>query len=326
MGRSLHHIEPLPYPFRLIDERVITIPRGSKLVVDSPFFKVLAFLEGSLRMEVEGGGSYSIESGDIMVFPRPCKQHYLPVSPRRETRFQVARILFDNSLLQSKDRGGRKWPDPGSIAHPLSNAFTDLQHFRGEQNERVTDLINRALQEADDSKPGFEHGAYGLLLQATVLLLRMAQESAGAGSPLPGQTRAAQIVSQTRGYLLDNYARPLRLGDIALHLDLSEEHLARVFRECTGETVLDMVRRLRLEKARRLLLSSNDNLSSIARACGYRSLAVFSVNFKRATGMSPGAFRTTYSSQITYLPSTLQVLGEPAADIKIPKTLSKRGR
>lgn len=306
MGRIFHHFEPLPFPFRLIDERVITIPPKSKLVVNNQFFKILIIFEGAMTMQVEDGPAYPIQEGDILVIPHHCKHDYIPANPKHETRLHVARIIFDDALLEELPNAG-SWPDPGVLAVMLKKNFPRVCLFRDPENAGIIELVNRALQEVELSKIGFRLNTYGCLLQAITELLRLTREEP-SGLPLKTHDRANQIVNQTEGYLLDNFSRSIHLRDVARHLNLSEEHLARVFRGITGETISERLRRLRIEKARRLLLSGNDSLSSIARACGFTSLAVFSVNFKKATGTSPGQFRRNNSPQIKHLASSLSSL------------------
>ena len=49
---------------------------------------------------------------------------------------------------------------------------------------------------------------------------------------------------------------------------------------------------LRIERAKRLLLSSNGSVKEVAAACGYASEAYFSRAFKARTGHPPGTWRT----------------------------------
>ena len=63
-----------------------------------------------------------------------------------------------------------------------------------------------------------------------------------------------------------------------------------IFRDATGASILEEIRRVRFEKAKILLSKSHDTLAEVAAKCGYESLPTFCREFKRLTGMTPGNF------------------------------------
>ena len=73
---------------------------------------------------------------------------------------------------------------------------------------------------------------------------------------------------------------------------LSEYHFIHLFREYTGFSPHAYVTRLRLDKAKDLMVSTTMNISEIAFAVGYANPLYFSRLFKRHTGLSPSRFRT----------------------------------
>lgn len=84
---------------------------------------------------------------------------------------------------------------------------------------------------------------------------------------------------------------PIRLDDLARAAMLSPYHFHRVFQAIVGETPAEFVRRLRLEKALRLMaLARPPLLSQIAMACGFASPADFSRSFKQKFGLPPSVF------------------------------------
>ena len=69
------------------------------------------------------------------------------------------------------------------------------------------------------------------------------------------------------------------------------DHFARVFRRIIGEAPGRYVIRCRIERARDLLLHSNESVSSIAELLRYCDAYAFSKQFKQHTGQSPSIFR-----------------------------------
>jgi transcriptional regulator GlxA family with amidase domain len=56
------------------------------------------------------------------------------------------------------------------------------------------------------------------------------------------------------------------------------------------------LRRIRAERAKKLLLDSDEKMDAIAEMCGYQSGNSFWVAFKQATGMSPKKYQKTSTS------------------------------
>lgn len=108
----------------------------------------------------------------------------------------------------------------------------------------------------------------------------------------PVDRRSVAVATMER-YLLDNLARPLVVRDVAAVVHLSERHAERLFQAQTGEPLKTALRRLRLERAARLLLESEAPVTEIARRCGYPEVRPFSTAFRRRFGQTPTSFRRT---------------------------------
>ena len=78
---------------------------------------------------------------------------------------------------------------------------------------------------------------------------------------------------------------------IAAELAVPYSTLRRRFRAVTGGSLRDHAIGLRLNRARRLLVASDDSVAAIARRCGFDDPYYFSRLFTRRVGLSPSAFR-----------------------------------
>lgn len=111
---------------------------------------------------------------------------------------------------------------------------------------------------------------------------------------MPCMTRpAAQTHEYTRrintviSHVRDNLNEALPLETLARVAGFSPFHFHRLFKSITGESVADMVMRLRLERAVMLLRSSPAcTITSAAFASGFQSASVFSRTFKKHYGFS----------------------------------------
>ncbi|NKB81866.1 MAG: helix-turn-helix domain-containing protein [Nitrospirales bacterium] len=86
------------------------------------------------------------------------------------------------------------------------------------------------------------------------------------------------------------------LQDIAEFLVYSEKYAAELFKRRMGEPFSCYLKRLRLEKAKSLLMGGERSLAHIAEALGFQNAFAFSHFFKKAMGHSPAQFRRNIQS------------------------------
>ncbi len=84
---------------------------------------------------------------------------------------------------------------------------------------------------------------------------------------------------------------PLRVAQLARELQLSPRHLLRLFRQQLGDTPRRYQQRMRLERARGLLVQTDLAVAQVAEACGFPSAAHFARAFRRQYGKPPSATR-----------------------------------
>ena len=92
-----------------------------------------------------------------------------------------------------------------------------------------------------------------------------------------------------------NLGRDLALPDIAAEAGLSTRTLIRRFRDQTGTTPLQWLHRARIRRAQHLLETTQHSVERIAAQVGFGSATAFRDRFKRTTGISPNAYRRTFS-------------------------------
>ena len=84
---------------------------------------------------------------------------------------------------------------------------------------------------------------------------------------------------------------PLRLEDLASVAGVSRFHFHRVFQAMVGETIGEVVRRMRLTRAEWRLRTSGESVTEIALEAGYGSVEGFGRAFRSAYSMAPSSYR-----------------------------------
>jgi AraC family transcriptional regulator, arabinose operon regulatory protein len=100
-------------------------------------------------------------------------------------------------------------------------------------------------------------------------------------------------VDQAIFFMLENLTKSLKIQDIANHVQLSESHLFKIFRNKTGASPFDYYINLKMQEAIRLLTNKSMRIKEVAFFLGYEDPFYFSRLFKKYIGKSPGEFVKT---------------------------------
>ena len=114
-------------------------------------------------------------------------------------------------------------------------------------------------------------------------------------SPEGREGRAA--VESGLAYIFENLAGRIRMSEAAKLAHMSEPMFSKYFKNASGLTFTDMVKKLRIANACRLLTRTDDSVSAISQAVGYTNLANFNRQFLSVVGTTPSAYRREESAR-----------------------------
>lgn len=93
-------------------------------------------------------------------------------------------------------------------------------------------------------------------------------------------------------YIEKNYSNPIELNELSTLVGVTSAHLCRLFKAAYNARPFEYITRLRLQKAKELLVSKPElNISQISDTVGYGSSSYFGFLFKKHEEMTPEAFR-----------------------------------
>lgn len=129
------------------------------------------------------------------------------------------------------------------------------------------------------------------------LALRLAGEVCAAlteGSPplrRPPTPRDERRVAAALRRIEAEQGVRISVDELAAETAVSAFHFLRIFQQVVGVTPGQYMLRTRLRRAALRLRTSNDAIAAIALDCGFDDLSTFNRQFRRATGLTPGAYR-----------------------------------
>lgn len=104
------------------------------------------------------------------------------------------------------------------------------------------------------------------------------------------QWKSPDIVKAV-AFIQANFHRPVSLQDTAAHIGISAPYLSTLFRRETGQSFIEFLTDLRMERAKELLEDKNIYIYELGERVGYSDPNYFCKVFKSRTGMSPEAYR-----------------------------------
>ena len=122
----------------------------------------------------------------------------------------------------------------------------------------------------------------------SVLLLSLREE----GRRAPGNAVTTRMLDYIR---LHCYER-LTLPDVARALGYSEDYLSRLLHDQVSCSFRQYIHHLRMQRAKKELLSGVKPIQEIAEECGYSNAKFFSTSFLKCEGLAPSAFRNLYAA------------------------------
>jgi len=99
------------------------------------------------------------------------------------------------------------------------------------------------------------------------------------------------MITRAKSFIKSNQTEDLSLGQVAKAVNTSTFYFCKMFKKATGLNFTEYLSRVRIEKAKNLLLNPNLRVSEIAFEVGFQSLTHFNRVFKRVVGQSPTEYR-----------------------------------
>lgn len=99
------------------------------------------------------------------------------------------------------------------------------------------------------------------------------------------------VIDKAQDYIMANYKSDISLDDVSRNVDISPYYFSKIFKESTGQTFIDYLTGIRIEKAKDLLENTDLSMKEICSEVGYSNPNYFSRIFKKNTGVSPTEYK-----------------------------------
>ncbi len=251
----------------------LSVQSGRKQLVAPHYHEdaeILSVTEGSVSVQA-GTEIIKCYKGDILVlYPNTLHQ----VKALAEDA-KITALLYDT---QTVSFAGRFLPRPGGHSlfkegHPK---YPDINGF-----------FNAATRLFPNKSVTFGIEMTACLLNLTAIFIKENIMVSAAQRNDQSRLQPAFL------YIKKNLGSVIKISDLEKVLNLSKEHIIRLFKAETGKTPAEFVLDLKIKTATKLLKDSNTSITEISESLGFSTPSHFSKVFRARLGMTPGEYKKT---------------------------------
>lgn len=106
-------------------------------------------------------------------------------------------------------------------------------------------------------------------------------------------TAGKDIIGGVKQYLQLHFSENINLNTIAEHFYINPFYLSQLFKKKTGDTYVNFITNIRIEKAKELLTNTELKVYEISQKVGYADAKYFSKVFEKLVGVKPSEYKGT---------------------------------
>lgn len=243
-------------------------------------FEVLRVLRGRLALYLNNE-IYDLRAGDVIFIPPGTLHRGDPID-----------CVYDCAVFDLRLASGYYTSKLSDLIQPIISSDAEITHVCDGTKDSATELLDTVAEE----KPYFE-------LKVASLIAEIIYKLYSSGNVAMRHIENKRIAHQRALMTLliekieKDYAEKITLADLAEIAQMNEKYLCRFFKGFTGQTPIDYINRLRIDRACYEMTVNKMTVTSAAYECGFNELSYFSKMFKKYKGVSPGQYRQRFALQ-----------------------------
>jgi AraC-like DNA-binding protein len=246
------------------------------LPLHSVYQPAVCFMAQGSKQAMAGEAVFSYREGDYLVVSVdvPIVSQITEATPQRPylcLRLDLDPAAIGALMLESDvDRAGRELPGSSLAVSAM--------------NDELLDAAIRLLRLLGSPR---DIPILGPLAEREIIYRLLRGEQTSRMSQIAFAESKLQQVNRAIGWIKRNFRAPLRIDTVASEARMSASALHQHFKTVTGMSPLQYQKQLRLQEARRLMLSEAADAAIAGHAVGYESPSQFSREYRRLFGAPP---------------------------------------
>ncbi len=256
------------------------------------FIKIIYVMSGSCRVFDRSGELASMTAGNVCIV-LPDIEHALFCGGENDiiVNILMRRSTFETAFFSLLAEQGTVSAFFWEMLYKADSSR--MLMVKGKKNGQIQNLVLELYAEAN-----FEERRSRLIINSWICLLlgQLQRVYAEDIIRLDERSEKSGRILEILKYIAENL-RYATLVSTSKHFCMSEGYMSRYIARETGLTFKQLLRKLRLERAARLLENSGCTAEEAADAVGYTNISRFYRNFKEFYGQTPGQYKKVIKSK-----------------------------
>jgi AraC-like DNA-binding protein len=250
------------------------------------FCELVIVTRGHAMHRLEGD-SFPVTAGDVFLLQGRQSHHFY-----ERKNLDLINIMYDPEKIALPENELRRMPGYCAMfmlepTYRRQHNFASRLHLKRVPLAHVEQLTDAMDRECNQLEPGHEVALRAKLLELMVYLSRAYTNTDTT------EAHALLRVGNVIGALENDFSKDWKLEDLLKIAHMSRSNLMRVFRKATGQTPIEYLVRLRIQRAMELLRNTDLTITEIALQAGFNDSNYFTRQFRRIVGEPPRTFRQT---------------------------------
>lgn len=240
--------------------------------------ELILVLEGSIEISVEDK-NYKLLKGELLLI-NSCSVHRIYKTDVQNT---LLIFQFDASLCS------KLYPDITKLYFKFD---LYLQNEEGEYLAHIVrSYVAKIIRVIKERSETYILETYSLLYGMITYMLKNYKLKKLSGTNILYNQENLNRLIRILTYVNENYCEKINIGQLANKEHLSTTYFSHFVKDMIGVSLQTYITQLRIEKARKMLIFTDENISNISEKCGFSELKIFSQQFKRYYTLTPSKFR-----------------------------------
>ena len=238
-------------------------------------------LEGTGTIAMDGQPVRAFEAGTVIVVPKGA------FHSQQNEHSQMVRwryIAVDQSRLMEEAMPSCRQELKRLLENNRCGIFLSSEAMRSDIEWLIGRMFDIKCKTAEEATAELE----AILL---LIFMRICR-NADTEDQLPEPEYQKNPVEPALLYISEQYHNEIKIAQLARSCAMSESYFRKVFQQNMGVSPVEYLNRYRVERAIHMIKAKKEmNVSQVAEACGFASIATFNRNFVRYSGQKPTDFK-----------------------------------